>query len=69
MYECFRAAFEQVSRLTFQPHQTDNTIDIRKTRLPSLRPEDTDYNPKDHRSPTHNIKYVNMSPTLHFPRV
>ncbi|XP_022837944.1 proton-coupled amino acid transporter-like protein CG1139 [Spodoptera litura] len=50
------AAFEQVSRLTFQPHHTDQTIDIRRTRLPSLRPEENDYNPKDHRTPTHNIK-------------
>ncbi|KAF9424959.1 hypothetical protein HW555_000260, partial [Spodoptera exigua] len=50
------AAFEQVSRMTVRPYQTDRTIDIRRTRLPSTMPEDDDYDPKEHRSPTHNIK-------------
>ncbi|KAH9635836.1 hypothetical protein HF086_002396 [Spodoptera exigua] len=51
-----KAAFEQVSRMTVRPYQTDRTIDIRRTRLPSMMPEDDDYDPKEHRSPTHNIK-------------
>ncbi|XP_022816873.1 proton-coupled amino acid transporter-like protein CG1139 [Spodoptera litura] len=62
------AAVEEVSRLMFQPHRTNQTIDIRKTRLPSLRPEENDYNPRDHRSPTHNIKlwmaYFNLLRTM-----
>uniref|UniRef100_A0A2A4JIA8 Amino acid transporter transmembrane domain-containing protein n=1 Tax=Heliothis virescens TaxID=7102 RepID=A0A2A4JIA8_HELVI len=32
-----------------------STIDFRKTRLPSIRPEEDNYDPRDHRQPAHTI--------------
>ncbi|XP_047031512.1 proton-coupled amino acid transporter-like protein CG1139 [Helicoverpa zea] len=33
-----------------------STIDFRRTRLPSMRPDIDDYDPRDHRKPVHKIK-------------
>ncbi|PZC83098.1 hypothetical protein B5X24_HaOG208571 [Helicoverpa armigera] len=33
-----------------------STIDFRRTRLPSMRPDLDDYDPRDHRKPVHKIK-------------
>nr|XP_049696972.1 proton-coupled amino acid transporter-like protein CG1139 isoform X1 [Helicoverpa armigera] len=62
------AAFERVSSTFVKPLKFNEPIDIRRFRLPSLRPVDDDYNPRDHRNPAKPIKpwmaYFNVLRTL-----